>query len=375
MDPDRNCLSWTSSDSHVLINPRLEAKALAQSKKILASAPNLPAHLWIQSSGSTSSAEESAKWIALSKQAFLASAEAVNLHLQSDSQDKWGLSLPTFHVGGVSILARAYLSKASITKWEKEWEVLSFHSWLENEKVTLLSLVPTQLFDLVQAQLKSPPSLRAVILGGAALEESLYQKAQALGWPVLPSFGMTEFCSQVATAKLGNPELILLSHVQARLDEEKNLWLKGPSCFTGFLQERAGKIHWETPQLENGFWKTSDRGSIKGNILIPFGRSADYVKIKGEGVNLNDLRSRFENWIAKENKFPLRSFAIVAVPHPREGMQLVLAVENPLDLQKQVEAWNQNCFPIERLQIKKIDQIPRSSLGKVLTNELLQILN
>ena len=62
------------------------------------------------------------------------------------------------------------------------------------------SLVPAQVLDLVRAGLRPPPVLRAIVVGGGAISAELYRDARALGWPVLPSYGMTECCSQIATA-------------------------------------------------------------------------------------------------------------------------------------------------------------------------------
>ena len=44
--------------------------------------------------------------------------------------------------------------------------------------------------------------------GGGAVSDELYRDARALGWRVLPSYGMTECCSQVATALSDSPELV-----------------------------------------------------------------------------------------------------------------------------------------------------------------------
>ena len=40
--------------------------------------------------------------------------------------------------------------------------------------------------------------------GGGALDPSLYKQARDLGWPLLPSYGLTECGSQVATASLSS---------------------------------------------------------------------------------------------------------------------------------------------------------------------------
>lgn len=371
-------INWNSSETSVRINPRLEAETLSRTRRLFAEAPELSGHVWVQSSGSTKSKDESDKWIALSKKAFLVSAEAVNRHLDARSSDVWGICLPTFHVSGLSIKARSFLSGSKDFEFTEAWEARRFVEFLVGNRVSLLSLVPAQLFDLVEGGFAKPAHLRAIVLGGARLEQNLYDRATAAGWPVLPSFGMTEFCSQVATARSDSADLHLLSHIEARTDAEGTLSLKSESLFTGFLQERFGAIHWDQPALENGFWRTPDRALLRDDVLEPLGRSGDYVKIKGEGVNLTELRSRFEEWrVGSYGRIPATAFALTAIPDARDGSRLVLAIERGERAKGEAmaKAWNERCFPIERLQAVMIDAIPRSSLGKVLWGELNQRLN
>lgn len=373
-------IDWESRRSHFLLNPRLENSAAEQARRIFSQAPDLGVrgHLWVQSSGSSQKADESAKWIALSKEAFLASAQGVNRHLGAERSDRWGVVLPLFHVSGLSILARAYLSGSAVERWIADWNPPAFHQWLQEKKISLLSLVPTQLFDLLQLGLPVPVGLRAVVLGGARLEPAMYERALRRGWPVLPSFGMTELCSQVATAAPGHPDLIPLSHIQFRLDEDGGLCIKSPALFTGFMQERQGRVFWEPSRTdEQGYWKSPDRAAWDGRVLTPLGRDQDFIKIKGEGVNLTELRSRFHAWVLRQAPTTEPDvFALAAVPDDRAGHALVLAVEpsqaEPLAMLS--ELWNRSCFPIERLHVLQIARIPRTSLGKVRWGELNQDL-
>ena len=165
--------------------------------------PRLEAHVWVATSGTSSDAPGRVRWVALSKQAFLASAGAVNAHLAATASDVWAHALPLFHVGGLGILARAHLSGARVVAAVRgRWEPSAFRDAAEGAGATLAALVPSQVHDLVQARLDSPSSLRAVVVGGARLEPSLYRAARERGWPCLPSYGLTETCSQVATASL-----------------------------------------------------------------------------------------------------------------------------------------------------------------------------
>src|SRR5687768_11733428 len=139
----------------------------------------LRAHVWLATSGTSGAL----KLTALSKKALLASAASVNRHLQSDSKDVWCCVLPTFHVGGLGIYARALLSGARVIT--EGWDPVRFGA---NPEISLASLVPAQVADLVRLGVRAPRSIRAVIVGGGALGTGLYAQAGELGWPVLPSY-------------------------------------------------------------------------------------------------------------------------------------------------------------------------------------------
>jgi O-succinylbenzoic acid--CoA ligase len=310
--------------------------------------------------------------IALSKNAFLASAEAVNLHLQSDSRDIWLNSLPTFHVGGLSIFARAYLSQAQVFSLENNWRADVFCQLLSEKKITLSSLVPTQVFDLVENKLKAPQSLRAIIVGGGALAPDLYGKALDLGWPILPSFGMTECCSQIATAEIlslnaKNPRLKILSHMQAETTAEGKLKIKSPSLLTGFAQWNDSIPEWKDPKKQDWFL-TEDQVILKNGYLESQGRGHQYIKILGEGISLFRLQEIFEQVVRSEDPQNWMSYALTAVPHPRKENEILMlhASANPDKIEKVFRAYNAQVLSIEKLERTfALKEIPRTDLGKV----------
>ena len=157
--------------------------------------PELQGHVLFETSGSTGTP----KWIALSKDALLASASAVNAHLGVTKSSCWGLALPAHHVGGFGVAARAFAAGCAFREFGKKWNPAEFTIWLGENQVTHTSLVPTQVHDLVSAELRAPESLAAIVVGGGRLDEATGQAARNLGWPVLASYGMTEAASQIAT--------------------------------------------------------------------------------------------------------------------------------------------------------------------------------
>ncbi len=334
-------LDWLSSESHVLLNPRMPD---AERQRLESFVTPLPGHLWLATSGTTGSL----KLTALSKRAMLASAAAVNRHLQSDSQDVWLCLLPTFHVGGLGIYARAFLSGARVvTEWTRP-------------SPTLASLVPAQVSDLVRARTPAPESLRAVVIGGGALSPSLYDEARALGWPLLPSYGMTECCSQVATATLlplaPRPSLVLLDHIQARIEEDGRLALRSEALFTGYATEE-GFVDPKT----NGWFLTEDLATIEGRTLRVEGRRGDFVKIGGESVDL----SRLDRILADLGA----DAAVVAIPDERLGHVIAVAIASADE--SIVEAFNARVFPFERARrVLRVAAIPRTPLGKIMRNRI-----
>lgn len=379
---------WESDQSHLILDPQEideQSKGSAEQnlfQDFFYQSEHLKAHVWIASSGSTSDSALSRKLIGLSKKALLTSAENVNNWIQAYQNDVWGLVLPQFHVGGLSIWARAYLSKAKVIdfsdgKSRPQWQPVQFVDQLNFHKITLTSLVPTQVFDLVEQNLKAPSSLRVVFVGGGGLQADLYRKARLLGWPLLPSFGMTEACSQVATAPLsslsssGDPVLEVLPHFSFEIDDQDLLALQGPSMLSGFWQQQKEKKIFVAHQKQNYFWTEDRVRSLGHRAILPLGRRTDYVKILGEGVDVMALQSKLQSQFTE-----LSQALVIDVPDQRKGSDFVLVVEKSaapttVKLQQALKNWNQSCHPVERIQkFCQVEAVPRSSLGKVMKAEL-----
>lgn len=331
-------IDWLSDESHVLLNPRMPAE---ERQRLESFVTGLPGHVWLATSGTTGAL----KLTALSKDALLVSAAAVNRHLQSDADDVWLCVLPTFHVGGLGIYARAFLSGARIVT----------EGW---KGVTLASLVPAQVIDLVRARTVAPRSLRAVVVGGGALAEEVAAEARALGWPLLASYGMTECCSQVATAATpDSPELVLLDHIEARIEEDGRLALRSAALLTGYATGEG----FVDPKID-GWFVTEDIASIAGRTLRVEGRSRDFVKIGGESVDL----SRLDRVLAAIGA----DAAAIAIPDDRLGHVVGLAIAGG-DANAIAEAFNARVFPFERARrIIRVEEIPRTPLGKIMRSRL-----
>jgi O-succinylbenzoic acid--CoA ligase len=373
-------VDWSGVASEALLNPKLPESERKKLTELVSRFPQ-PAHIWMTSSGSSADSRNSLKLIALSKMAFLRSAEAVNRHLQSGSKDVWIQTLPRFHVGGLSIEARAHLSGARLASGctEFKWSPEFFVKRVQEEKGTLTSLVPTQVYDLVERGLRAPLSLRAAIVGGGAINQDLLSQARKLGWPLLPSYGLTECCSQVATAvpDSESTDLEILSHINARLSGEGLLEIQSESLLTGYAQWVDSSPQWVDPKKE-GWLTTEDLAEIRGGFLFPRGRSSDYVKILGEGVHLRKLNQILEATVFHESPELKASWALAVLPDSRLGSRLVFVFDKsfPRGLaEKLIADLNGKVAPFERVkELTQVEKIPRTELWKVATGQLHEML-
>lgn len=367
-------INWKSKESRLLLNPRMPEHQLQRLQSAFEKLNHFPDHIWICTSGSTRNDPDELKLAGLSRDAVLFSAQTVNKHLESDSSDIWINPLPFFHVGGLGIDARAFLSGAKVIPFTEKWDPQLFYNTIIENRATLSALVPTQIFDLVQADLTAPAHLKAIIIGGGALSKDLYHRARKLKWPLLPSYGMTECCSQIATASLNSlnasqfPRLQILPHVLLTADQEQLLSIRSKSLLTTYVMSNLKELRIFDPK-EKGVLKTEDMGIIEGNQLTVIGRKHDFVKIGGESVHLTRLEKLLE--AAKLKTHFNFDAAIIAKADERLGhiIQLKTSAKEQKHVDALLQAYHAEVLPFERVREVLLDsEIKRSALGKLLKN-------
>lgn len=333
-------------------------------------------HYLVASSGSSKKSDESVKLIALSVQSLLNSASRVNSYISSDKKDIWGLVLPTFHVAGLGIRARGHLSGAKVI--ESNWDKEKFCIWLKENKVTLTSLVPAQIYDLCSSKQVCPSMLRAVFVGAGSLQKNIKAQMQNLGWPLLECYGMTETSSMVAIRKKDDLFYQLMDGVNADLDERQCLAISCDSLLSASLQKVKDEVVMQI--FSESHFQTDDRARFQfdGNqkYIELLGRVGDYVKINGEGVSLAELKSRLDE-VSVGFGLPTQSVELLLVPDERSGHKVILAYEKfagrtVFELMKR---FNQHCRPYEKIhQAVAVEHFPRTELAKLKKAELKAII-
>lgn len=358
-----NLESLNSSDNLYLFSPKLPAEKISKLRGYLEKL-SLKGHVFILSSGSTSGGE--LKGYALSKSALAANAGSVNRHLGLGADDHWQLSLPHWHIGGLSVFARAALAGSKVFRTDAGWNAKAWVKDLEGAAVT--SIVPLQAYDLVKEALRAPKSLRYVIVGGDYLSGELRSRLVQLGWPALRTFGMTEVCSQLATEKRPSekPALELLDIHEAKTGEGGTLYVKGPSLFTGiFMLDEIFSYQPAAELLADGYFKTSDLARLEGSQLTHLGRSDQAFKAKGRLYFFNELRESLATYSLKNDIFGKVEFLLK--DDLRDGKRVELIVLRELSAQKESLMRDlQKLFsPLSLDGPRFVDSINRTELGKL----------
>ena len=307
---------------------------------------------------STSGSEGRPKAVQLTKHNLDTAASAANQRLPLRSGDLWLACLPLYHIGGQSILWRCAQAGATVLLHEG-FDATEIAAALSTKPVTHISLVPAMLARLLQTGLKPPPSLRHAIIGGAALSMTLYERASAAGWPLNPSYGMSESSAQIATwtetdgpwheglvgTALGKNEISLTADGRIRI--------RGPQVMSGYLDEAC--------RQQNEWFSTSDLGKIDQNQRLTVTGRADDMLISG-GRNIHP--SEVESCLAACPG--IHDVAVTGLPDPVWG-DLIVALVVASSSSQEISDWSNTRLPSAAWprRIIHLPSLPRSASGKL----------
>ncbi len=320
---------------------------------------SLKNHFILFSSGTTGG---HLKGYAISSEALFTNAKAVNEHFHLTACDFWALSLPVYHIGGLSVVARAHLLGNKLLD-ARHWEPLEWVKKIEDASIT--TIVPTQLYDLVKRGIKAPANLKYIVVGGDLLSSKLKSEALRLGWPVIRTFGMSEVCSQLASAtKPESDELSIMPIHEVKTDGDQRLLVKGPALFT--LQfELLNDQMIVTPKSElcdeAGFYRTSDRALISGKTLQHLGRLGDEFKIAGHLVNMNQLKNTLGSFLVEKTAFGKMEFLLE--DDERKGKKLLLLTLPEAEcFSREISSL---IHPVKIDEVRIVSNFERTALGKL----------
>ena len=242
---------------------------------------------FIFSSGSTGQPKAVVHTLA----AHLANARGSNENIKLEPGDRWLLSLPTYHVGGLGVLFRSVLAGATIVI---DTRSVSLGQKIVDNQVTHLSVVATQLKRMLAEPLAGL-RLKCVLLGGSALPTDVIGRGFDLGLPLRTTYGLTEMASQVTTTPEAcsphqrNSAGVPLPYREVAISSEGEILVRGETLFAGYFD--GGKI---VPQTDtSGWFHTRDLGRLDDDgFLFVSGRADNMFISGGENIHAEEIENR-----------------------------------------------------------------------------------
>ncbi|MFF3438511.1 AMP-binding protein [Streptosporangium sp. NPDC002721] len=244
----------------------------------------------------------------LSAGALFASASASLRRLGAGAGERWLCCLPPSHVSGLQVLVRSLLGGTEPIVHDGFSPEAVLSSGADH-----VSLVPTQLRRLLQADPARLPAFRTILLGGAAAPPGLLAAAREAGARVVTTYGMSETCGGCVYD--GEP----LDGVEVGVGGDGRIRLGGPVLFSGYrlrpdLTEAA---------RDGDRFLTSDLGVLEGGRLRVLGRADDVINTGGEKVVAAAVAA-----VVAEHP-AVADAVVVGRPDPEWGERVVAVVVSP----------------------------------------------
>jgi o-succinylbenzoate---CoA ligase len=223
----------------------------------------------IATSGSTGEP----KGVELSAAALLHSARASLARLGARPGQRWLCCLPVTHVAGLQVLVRSLLSGTDPAVAQALDAAAVAGSGCAH-----VSVVPTQLVRLLDSEGAEGPAalaaLSCVLVGGAAADAGLLERARAAGVPAVTTYGMSETCGGCVY------DGVPLDGVSVRAGADGLLRISGPVLMNRY----RGRPDLTAAALAGGEFVTSDLGRVDDGRVVVRGRADDLINTGGHKV-------------------------------------------------------------------------------------------
>ena len=317
-----------------------------------------------------------------------------------DLEERNLLTVPLYHVAGIqAMLAAIYGGRTLVLM--RQFEVNEWMETVQREQATRAMLVPTMLKNIIdhpQFGSFNLHSLRIITYGAAPMPFEIISRAmEMMPWVnFINAFGQTETASTITSlgpedhkiegteeekrkklsrlqSSIGKPlpdvEIKILDEGGNELGagEVGDIVARGPRVMTGYWQDEQKSKQAFTA---DGWLITGDKGWMdEDGYIFLAGRGDDMIIRGGENISPEEL----ENVLYSHPK--VEDAAVIGIPDPEWGQVpraiLVLKKGEKATAEEITEYCREKLASFKRPRsIVFIDELPRSSLGKVLKNKL-----
>jgi O-succinylbenzoic acid--CoA ligase len=308
----------------------------------------------------TSGTTRGGRSIGLTYGNHLWSAVGSAFNLGVDPADRWLCCLPLYHVGGLSIVMRSVIYGTGAVVHDG-FKVDAVAASIEDDGVSLISLVPTMLVRLLDAgvDLSGP---RAILVGGGPLPVEVIEEATGRGATVVQTYGLTEAASQVTTLepqeavrKLGSAgRPLLTTHLRI---QDGEILVQGPTVAPGCADE-------------DGWLHTGDIGTIDDEgFLYVEDRLGDVIVTGGENV----VPTEVEEVLLSHPSVADAAAVGRADPEWQESVAAVVVLRDGARASEE-ELRSHCASQLARFKVPKrfefVGELPRTESGKLLRRAL-----
>jgi len=226
------------------------------------------------------------------------------------------LSLPLYHVGGLLIPFRSFLSggililPATLSK---------IGSAIRGQKPDFISLVSTQLIRLINKDIMIPRLRlpKVIMVGGGPVPRWVVEFCQDKKIPIVLTYGLTESTAQMTATPLsslaqshqcvGRP----LPYRELKLSQDNEIMIRGKTLFKGYAD---GASHIVTPFDQEGWFSTKDIGRFTENGELEIHERKDLMFISGgENIHPHTIEENINRipWVVES--------IVVPIPHAEYG--------------------------------------------------------
>lgn len=315
---------------------------------------------------------------------FVNSVNSIHMHGMTGSDIVLN-TLPMFHVGGMNILSLPTLRSGGLLVLHDKFDAGATFRSLEEDKITLTVLVPTQITALLNDPRWNSVDLghlRMISTGSSMVPRSMIARVHARGVPVVQVYGSTEtapiaayLTADLAHGHVGSAGLAALHCGMRIVDDAGRDLPPGESGEILIQGDNLMRGYWQNPEataraLVDGWFHTDDVGHVDAaGFLYVDDRKKDMVISGGENIYPAEL----ENQLAEHPG--IADIAVIGQPDDAWG-EIVVAIvvaRKPGTLSDQDVVG----FLDGKLARYKhprrvffVDALPRNTMGKVIKDDL-----
>lgn len=293
--------------------------------------------------------------------------------------------LPATHMAGLGVWPTYFKGGTVITLNRADIELIC--NTIEKEKITMVSLVPTVIYRILDSKLYEVydlTSLKILAIGGQAISPArIEQVIKVFGEQIfVQGYGSTEaFAPVVHTLRedykhpeklnsVGRPllgvdiKIVNEDGEEVAPQEIGELWISGPTVVRGYYNRPDLTEKEFSPE---GYWKSGDLGYYdESGFIFIYDRKKDMIKTGGLNVYAQEVEDVL-------NSHPAVAVScVIGIPHPVWGeavhAEVVLKPGAKVTVDELLEYCKKKGLASYKVpkSIEFVEELPLSPVGKVL---------